>query len=806
MDDNNDDKNLFNEIVGSVDFIKFLLNENKVLNNLPPDSTLEIPILKSKNVLYPGIYVSIPISNKNEINLINDLYVNSKFLGIISTKNNSKDTYDIGTTTQILKIININENKIQVVLQGVDKFILEKTNTDVLGNLYGSVKILKDDTYDVNSIEYMAVENNIKELLNNMINLHPNFPNEIKVFIEQNNDLNLLIYLLASSLNAENKEKQKLLEEKDIIKRGTMLIKFLKRDIELAELKKKILAKAQNSINKRQKDFFVKQQIEALKDELNDGSSSDYDNEIDELRVKGTKKTWNKATSVFFDKLLRKAEKSIQNNADYTILINQAEFLLELPWSKYSKDKIDIKKASKVLDENHFGMEKVKDRILEYLSVLKLCNSNSKNMKGQILCLYGPPGVGKTSLCRSIAKALNREYVKVALGGIDDEAEIRGHRKTYIGAMAGRILKGLQNIKTSNPVFVLDEIDKMVKNQGDPSAALLEVLDPDQNKEFVDHYVETPYDLSKVMFIATANDINGIPDALRDRLELIEVSGYAIEEKIEIAKRYIIPEVIKDNGLKAKDITFTDNVVEKIIDNYTRESGVRELKRQIETIIRKIARKIVENDKYDKHINEKNVEKYIGIPRFDRDIAQKIDKPGVAIGLAWTCVGGDILFIESTKMKGDGKLTLSGKLGDVMKESANLAFTYLKSHCEEFKIKSEVFKENDFHIHVPDGATPKDGPSAGITLFTTLYSLLLNKPVKNNLAMTGEITLRGKVTAVGGIKEKVLAAKRAGIKTIIMCKDNKKDVSEIKEEYISNVKFEYISSIDELTKLVLQSK
>jgi len=700
-----------------------------------------------------------------------------------------------------LKIININENKIQVVLQGVDKFKLENTNTDVLGNLFGNVRIIKDDDFDVNSIKYKAIESNIKELIGNMISLHPNFPNEIKLFIEQNNDLNLLIYLLASSLNADVKEKQELLEEKDIIKRGMMLIKFLKRDVELAELKKKILTKAQNSINKRQKDFFVKQQIEALKDELNDGSSADYDNEIEDLRAKGSKKIWNKKTKEFFDKLLRKAEKSIQNNADYTILVNQAEFLLDLPWEKYSKDKIDIKKASQVLDENHFGMEKVKDRILEYLSVLKLCNG--KNMKGQILCLYGPPGVGKTSLCRSIAKALNREYLKVALGGIDDEAEIRGHRKTYIGAMAGRILKGLQNVKTSNPVFVLDEIDKMVKNQGDPSAALLEVLDPDQNKEFVDHYVETPYDLSKVMFIATANDISNIPDALRDRLELIEVTGYAIEEKIEIAKRYIIPELLKEHGLKEKDVKFKGNVIEKIIDNYTRESGVRELKRQIATIMRKITRKIVEKEDYDKVIDEKNVEKYIGIPRFDRDLAQKMDKPGVAIGLAWTCVGGDILFIESTKMKGDGKLTLSGKLGDVMKESANLAFTYLKSHCEEFNIKSEVFKENDFHIHVPDGATPKDGPSAGITLFTTLYSLLLNKPIKSNLAMTGEITLRGKVTAVGGIKEKVLAAKRAGIKTIIMCKDNKKDVSEIKKEYISNVKFEYISSIDELTKLIL---
>lgn len=803
MDDNNEDKNFFNEIIGSVDFIKFLLSENKILNNLAPDSTLEIPLLRSKNVLFPGIYVSIPISNKNEINLINDLHVNSKFLGIITTKNNDKGTYEIGTTAQILKIISINENKIQIVLQGIDKFKLEKTNTDVLGNLFGNVRIIKDEDYDVNSIKYKAIESNIKELIGDMISLHQNFPNEIKVFIEQNNDLNLLIYLLSSSLNADVKEKQQLLEENDIIKRGIMLIKFLKRDIELAELKKRILTKAQNSINKRQKDFFVKQQIEALKDELNDGSSADYDNEIDELRVKGSKKTWNKKTKEFFDKLLRKAEKSIQNNADYTILVNQAEFLLDLPWEKYSKDKIDIKKAAQVLDENHFGMEKVKDRILEYLSVLKLSNSNCKNMKGQILCLYGPPGVGKTSLCRSIAKALNREYLKVALGGIDDEAEIRGHRKTYIGAMAGRILKGLQNVKTSNPVFVLDEIDKMVKNQGDPSAALLEVLDPDQNKEFVDHYVETPYDLSKVMFIATANDINNIPDALRDRLELIEVTGYAIEEKIEIAKRYIIPELLKEHGLKEKDVKFKGNVIEKIIDNYTRESGVRELKRQIATIMRKITRKIVEKEDYDKVIDEKNVEKYIGIPRFDRDLAQKMDKPGVAIGLAWTCVGGDILFIESTKMKGDGKLTLSGKLGDVMKESANLAFTYLKSHCEEFNIKSEVFKENDFHIHVPDGATPKDGPSAGITLFTTLYSLLLNKPIKNNLAMTGEITLRGKVTAVGGIKEKVLAAKRAGIKTIIMCKDNKKDVSEIKKEYISNIKFEYISSIDELTKLIL---
>ena len=536
-----------------------------------------------------------------------------------------------------------------------------------------------------------------------------------------------------------------------------------------------------------------------MRDELDNTSGSDS-SELDELRKKGCKKKWPKKVMNFFEKLLDKAEKTMPSSADYMVLVNQAEFLLDLPWNNLVKEGIDIPKAAKILDENHYGMEKVKDRILEYLAVVKL---SGKSAKGQIMCLVGPPGVGKTSLCKSIAKALNREFVKVALGGIDDEAEIRGHRKTYVGAMAGKILKGLQNIKSSNPVFVLDEIDKMTKAHGDPSAALLEVLDPDQNTDFVDHYAEVPYDLSKVFFIATANSLNNIPRPLLDRLEIIEVNGYAIEEKLEICKKYLIPKIIKEYGMKNEQVQLNDDIINIIIDKYTRESGVRELERQISKITRKICRNIVEKKEYNSELTEKDVYEYLGNERYERDLAQKMDIPGVAIGLAWTPVGGDILFIESSLIPGKGELKLSGKLGDVMKESAGIAFTYLKAHSEEYKIDKTLFTNNDVHIHLPDGATPKDGPSAGITLFTTLLSLYTHHKVKDNLAMTGELTLRGKVLPVGGIREKVLAAKRSGITQIIMCQENKKDVEEIKKEYISNVNFYYIENVTEISNLAL---
>lgn len=795
--DKNDDKILFSDIASSLDFIKFLIDDNKIIKPIPPDTVMDLNLISTKNVLFPNIYVSISTSNNYDIDILKDAYNNSKLIGVVCQKPNNKDIYSVGTISQILKLVNVSENKIQVVLQGINKFKILKA--EFINNIIkAKVSIVHDEETHKNKNKLKAIELAIKELLVKITNTTQNFPEEIRIFLEQNNNLPLLIYLVSSSINVDVDIKQKILEESDLIKKGEILIKYLTQELNFTEIKKRILSKAQDSINKKQKEFFVKQQIEALKEELNGANGIEYDNDIEELRNKSKKKKFSKTTRAFFEKILKKAERLTPNSADYMILISQAEFILELPWGNYNKDNEDIKKAREILNKNHFGMEKVKERILEYLAVYKV----KKSVKGSILCLVGPPGVGKTSLCRSIANALNREYVKVSLGGIDDEAEIRGHRKTYVGAMPGRIIDGFHHLKTSNPVFVLDEIDKMTKSQGDPSAALLEVLDPDQNKEFVDHYIETPYDLSKVLFIATANDSSEIPIPLRDRLEIINISGYPIEEKLQIANNHIIPQLLSDNGFKEKEITFDDKTIETIVDNYTMESGVRGLKTELDSILRKITLKKAEGNKYDTKIDVKKIEKYLGVPKFNKEKLQNIDKPGVSIGLCWTPFGGDILFFESSKMKGEGKLTFSGKLGDVMKESANLAFTYIKSNLEKYKIDNDIFKNNDFHIHVPDGATPKDGPSAGITFFSTLFSLITNKKIKNKLAMTGEITLRGNVTAVGGIKEKVLAAKRAGIDTIIMCKDNEKDVSEIKKDYIKGLEFIYVTKIEEIPKLL----
>ena len=795
---NSDDQNIFfGGVITSFDFIKFLLNEQNI-KQLTPGTFLDLYVVRVKNVLFPNVCIPISTVNKEEIDVFTDAYTNSKLIGIVGFDSENDNFYNVGTTARILKLIKLTDGRVQLILQGIDRFRIQKTEVDgVLVN--SNVEIIGDTNIEEsNSDQVRAICSSIKEILAKLVD-YQNLPVEVKFFIEQNNNLNLLIYLIASCINLDNSKKQQILEETDLLKRGSLLVDFLNRELEFSSIKNKKIKKTREKLDNRQKELFLRQQLDTIEGELSNLGFSSDDDDIGKLRAKASKKKFSKATKEFVNKLLKKAKKITPNSADYMILINQAEFILDLPWNNYKEESSEIENARSILNENHFGMDKVKERILEYLSIYKLKNNT---ISGDILCLIGPPGVGKTSLCRSIAKALNREYVKVSLGGIDDEAEIRGHRKTYIGAMSGRILKGLQHLKTSNPVFVLDEIDKMTKFQGDPAAALLEVLDPDQNKEFVDHYVETPYDLSKIMFIATANDYSSIPLALRDRLEIIDVSGYAVEEKIQIAKDYIIPELIENNGLKSSDISIADDCIVKIIENYTRESGVRELKRQLNSLLRKICCRIVEKKDYDKVLTAENLCKYLGIIKYDNDRSKKLVKPGVAIGLAWTPVGGDILFLEAVKMKGKGKLTLSGSLGDVMKESANLAFIYLKSNMKEFNLSSDMFEKNDFHIHVPDGATPKDGPSAGITLFSTLLSLLSNKVIKNSLAMTGEITLRGDVTAVGGIKEKVLAAKRSGIKTIIMCKDNKKDVSEIKKDYITGVKFIYISKIGELTKYI----
>ncbi len=791
-----DDQNVFfGGVITSFDFIKFLLNEQGV-KSLQHGTVLDLYLVKVRNVLFPNLCIPVSTSNRDEIDVFTDAYKNSKLLGVIGLDAGNGDFYKVGTTARILRLVNVGDNSVQVILQGIDKFRVQSDDID--GNSTCSVEIINDCKYDEDLDKVMAICSAIKELLTKLVD-YQSIPVEIKFFIEQNNDLNLLIYIVALCVNLDNNKRQKILEETDLLKRGALLIEFLNKEVEFSGIKKDILSKTKEKLDSRQKELFLRQQLDTIESELSNLGYSGDDDDISRLKAKAAKKKMSKSTRDFVDKLLKKAKKVTQNSADYMILINQAEFILELPWKTYNVESLEIDKARDILNENHFGVDKVKERILEYLSIYKLRN---KAVSGDILCLIGPPGVGKTSLCRSIAKALNREYVKVSLGGIDDEAEIRGHRKTYIGAMAGRILKGLQHLKTSNPVFVLDEIDKMTKFQGDPAAALLEVLDPDQNSEFVDHYVETPYDLSKVMFIATANDYSSIPIALKDRLDIIDVSGYAVEEKLQIAKDYIIPELIEENGLRSAGISITDDCVLKIITDYTRESGVRGLKRMLNSLIRKVCLRVVEKKDFDKVLTADNLESYLGIVKYNNDRAGKLVKPGVAIGLAWTPGGGDILFLESVKMSGKGKLTLSGSLGDVIKESANLAFIYIKSHVEELGLDSKMFEKSDFHIHVPDGSTPKDGPSAGITLFSTLLSLLTGKVIKSSLAMTGEITLRGEVTAVGGIKEKVLAAKRAGIKTIIMCKDNKKDVSEIKKDYISGLKFLYVSQIKELPKLI----
>ena len=790
----NSDKLFFDEVISSGEFLKYLIDntgeEHREVGDISNEMT--ITILKTTNVLFPGVFVSLSVKDKNDMDVINRCVSSSENIGVVTYKaSDKKEIYNTGTTAHIIKVVNINNNEMQVLLQGVERFHV--VAIDKANSYKAHIKTLPEAKTKTESKQFKAVSGIIKDLLDKLAILYPSFPSEIKSFFHGGNNLRLLTFLLSSGLNISVKEKILLLKINDCVKRAQKLIQVLTREIDIINLKKKIFTKAQDSINKKQKDFLIRQQIDLLKNEL--GENVDNDSEIESLRAQGLKKKWNKTTSKFFEKILNKAEKTMPSSADYMVLINQAEFLLDLPWDNMAKDILDIKHAEKILSISHYGMEKVKDRILEYLSVIKLAG---KSVKGQILCLVGPPGVGKTSLCRSIAKALGREYVKVALGGVDDEADIRGHRKTYVGAMCGKILKGLQGVKTSNPVFVLDEIDKMTKCHGDPSAALLEVLDPDQNREFVDNYVEVPYDLSKVFFIATANSLDAIPRPLLDRLEVIEIPGYAQEEKVEICKNHIIPKLKVEYGIKDRYINISDEVINKIITRYTLESGVRELERQITTLYRKICRNIVEGKEYNTHITTDELVKYLGVERYDQDHSELISRPGVAIGLAWTPVGGDILFIESSLMQGKGKLTLSGKLGEVMKESATLAFTFLKSHHNDYQIPQETFDNHDVHIHVPEGATPKDGPSAGITLFATLLALFTDRKIKSNLAMTGEITLRGKVLPVGGIREKVLAAKRAGITEIIMCKNNKKDVEDIKKDYISDISFHYIEQINDL--------
>jgi ATP-dependent Lon protease len=682
-----------------------------------------------------------------------------------------------------------------VIIQGKQRF---KLNEEVQSDPYIKSSIQKfEEIRPKTDKEFKALMASIKEMAMEIIQLSPNIPSEAGIAIKNIESSSFLINFISSNMNADVASKQQMLEVVNLHERAKMVLGHLTQELQMQELKNQIQSKVRVDLDKQQRDYFLNQQLKTIQEELG-GNSPDL--EIENLRLRATRKKWSKDAATHFNKEIEKLSRMNPAAADYSIQINYLELLLDLPWNDFTKDNFDLKRAEKVLEKDHYGLEKVKQRIIEYLAVLKL----KHNMKAPILCLVGPPGVGKTSLGKSVAKALGRKYVRMALGGIRDEAEIRGHRKTYIGAMPGRIIQSIKKAGTSNPVFVLDEIDKVGNDfRGDPSSALLEVLDPEQNNAFYDHYVEVDYDLSSVMFIATANSLSSIQPALLDRMEIIEVSGYTIEEKIEIAKRHLLPKQREQHGIKSKDISLKTNAIEKVIEDYTRESGVRGLEKKIGSLVRGIATKIAMDVEYNPSISKTDVETILGPPIYDQDLYEGNEVAGVVTGLAWTQVGGDILFIEASLSPGKGKLSLTGNLGEVMKESATIAMAYLRANASKFNIDFRLFDQWDVHVHVPAGATPKDGPSAGITMLTALTSAFTQRKVKPHLAMTGEITLRGKVLPVGGIKEKILAAKRANIKDIILSKSNRKDILEIKEDYIKDLSFHYVSEMKEVIEIAL---
>ena len=683
-----------------------------------------------------------------------------------------------------------------VIIQGKKRFEVAEVLTEK-PYMTATIREAKEERPDPMNPEFMAIIESVKELALKIIKDNPNIPSDASFAIKNIQSNSFLVNFVSSNLSVDVKTKQELLEIPSLQERALAMLKYMNVELQKLELKNDIQSKVRTDLDQQQREYFLHQQMKTIQEELGGGS---YEEEVDEMRLKGKKKKWSKKVHEHFTKELAKMQRMNPQVAEYSIQRNYLELFLELPWNEFSKDKFDLKRAQKILDRDHYGLEDVKRRIIEYLAVLKLRN----DMKSPILCFYGPPGVGKTSLGKSIAEALGREYVRISLGGLRDEAEIRGHRKTYIGAMPGRIIQSLKKAGKSNPVFILDEIDKLSNSsQGDPSSAMLEVLDPEQNSEFHDNFLEMGYDLSKVMFVATANNLSSIQPALRDRMEIINVTGYTIEEKVEIAKRHLLPKQLKEHGLTDKHLKVGKPQLEKIVEGYTRESGVRSLEKQIAKMVRYAAKSIATEEEYEIKVSNEIIEKVLGAPRMERDKYENNDVAGVVTGLAWTSVGGDILFIESILTKGKGVLTITGNLGKVMKESATIAMEYIKSNCDIFGINTDVFDQYNVHIHVPEGATPKDGPSAGITMLTSLVSLFTQKKVKKSLAMTGEITLRGKVLPVGGIKEKILAAKRARIKEIILCEENRRDILEIKEEYLKGLTFHYVSEMHEVIALAI---
>ncbi len=760
-----------------------------------------LPILPLRNtVLFPGVVIPITAGRDSSIALIKDANKGDKTIGVVSQKNEEvedptvNDIHKIGTVAKILKLLKMPDGNTMVVIQGqkrfeVDEFVQDKPYIKATTKVFDEVRY-EGDT------EFKAIINEIRELSIKIIDENPNIPSEASGAIKNIKSDTFLIDFVSSNMHLEVAQKQELLNIKDQKERALATLKKMNSELQRLELRNDIQSKVREDMDQQQREYFLHQQMKTIQEELGGVS---YDEEIAEMKAKAKKKKWNKEVSEIFDKELGRLQRMNPQVAEYSVQRNYLDLFLELPWDEYTTDVFDLKKAIKILDRDHFGLEKVKQRIIEYLAVLKLKN----DMKSPILCLYGPPGTGKTSLGKSIAEAVGRKYVRLSLGGLRDEAEIRGHRKTYIGAMPGRIIQSIKKAKISNPVMVLDEIDKLSKaHNGDPSSAMLEVLDPEQNSTFHDNFLDVDYDLSKVLFIATANSLSTIPWALRDRMEIINVHGYTVEEKIEIAKRHLLPKQIEAHGITKKDVKLSSKVLEKIIVGYTRESGVRGLDKMLAKVTRYIAKCIVMEEKFNPEIKSEDLHDILGIARMERDKYENNETAGVVTGLAWTQVGGDILFIESVLSKGKG-LTLTGNMGKVMKESATIAMEYIQANYEQFGIKQKTLETHKIHIHIPEGATPKDGPSAGIAMLTSFVSSFTQRKVKSKLAMTGEITLRGKVLPVGGLKEKILAAKRANIKEIILCADNKKDIDEINQKYIKGLKFHYVTEMTEVIKIAL---
>lgn len=762
----------------------------------------ELPILPLRNtVLFPGVVIPITVGRDKSIKAVTDSYKADKLIGVVAQKDSAveeptvSDLENIGTVAKLVKLIKMPDGGTTIIIQGKKRFKIEEITKD---DPYFKAKIslLPEENNLETDEDFKALVGSIKDLAGQIVGLSPNLPSEAAIILKNIENPSFLIHFVSSNLNSDLKQKQQLLEISNIKARAELLMKLMHTELQYAELKNKVTNKTRAELDKQQREYFLQQQMKAIRDELGGDNSP----EVKEMQRRAETKKWPKAAQDMFTKGIEKLERMHPSTPDYSTVYNHLDLMLDLPWNEYTEDHYDLKKAKKILDHDHYGMEKIKERILEYLAVLKL----KGDMKSPILCFIGPPGIGKTSLGKSIAASINRKYVRLSLGGLHDESEIRGHRKTYIGAMPGRIIQSIRKTKSGNPVMILDEIDKVGSDhRGDPSSALLEVLDPEQNNTFYDNYLEMEYDLSRVLFIATANNLSNIQPALRDRLEIIDLSGYAVEEKIEIARRHLVPKQMQMHGLKPNSFKMSDAVLEKIIADYTRESGVRELDRQLATIMRYQAKEMVLKNKVKSTITANDIEKILSKPRYSAEVYKMANMPGVAVGLAWTYTGGDILFIETSLTEGKGDLKLTGNLGNVMKESGTTALTWLQANAKKLGIDNSAFTRQVAHIHVPEGAVPKDGPSAGITIMTALASAYMNKKVKPYLAMTGEITLRGQVLPVGGIKEKVLAAKRSGIKEIILCNLNERDVNEINPQFIKGIKFHYVKTMFQVLDIAL---